>query len=491
MRTLAIAHLRTHPLRSSLTVLLAVVSILLLAFWAFSAFSSSTASQAIKFDRDRDAQTTAFPPLDDLLDRHRLWPPDLAQSLCSLKIYVYTFPSHLRLPQSTINQCRWSAYNSELLLHGLLTENKTSTTSPLITNNPTEADVFFIPLFPACYLFKCWVAAGWKKALRCGVEDEYILPAMEWVKEQGFWDRNNGSDHLIIHPMDFIDGYYTEEARLAMNSSAYLVTVGDLRPPPYSSHYRRNRDIVIPSSTHLLNSYYINPRDYVDVNGHPYPKGPLPVRQMDGSEIFLPSSGKDYWLSPSLKNRKTIAVFRGGIGRPGEGESYALSIRSLFFPSANTTPPHLSHAGFSSIPSWDIAEWSENEDYARILSRSKFGLAPPGYTLDTTRIYEYFAFGVVPVFIGTGHRGGQVMPFVDDFDYSSFSIFVPRSEAHMLPSILAAISDDEYERLRRKVWEIGRLLVLEGGRGNVWRWIARDLCRMQGVGMGTSVIEYT
>jgi hypothetical protein len=96
----------------------------------------------------------------------------------------------------------------------------------------------------------CWVKAGWKKTDRCNVDEGYIQPIMAWVKQQGWWDVNGGgADHIIAHPMDFGDDYYTETSRAAMNSSIYLVAVGDNRPPPYSSHYRHYPDIVNPSST--------------------------------------------------------------------------------------------------------------------------------------------------------------------------------------------------------------------------------------------------
>lgn len=318
---------------------------------------------------------------------------------------------------------------------------------------------------------------------------------MSHIQSLPWWSKKGGSDHLIVHPMDFIDGYYTETSRSAMNSSIHLVTVGDLRPSPYSQHFRRYRDIVIPSSTHLLNAYYINPRDYLDEFGFPLNERIIPKVEPSKAIIFEPSGSekKGVWEKSSdylkrkegSKNtRTTTAIFRGGVGEPGEGEAYSLSIRSLFFPTDNTTSPSQSHSGFSSLPGFDIAISSENIPYAEALSLSKFGLTPPGYTLDTTRIWEYLAFGVVPVFIGTGSTGGEVMPFSNDFDYSSFSISVPRSKAHLVPQILESISEEEYERLRKNVWEVGRLLVLEEGKGNVWNWIARDLCRITGKGSG-------
>lgn len=76
------------------------------------------------------------------------------------------------------------------------------------------------------------------------------------------------------------------------------------------------------------------------------------------------------------------------------------------------------------------------------------------------------------------------MPFSDDFDYESFSIFIERDEVHLLESILEGVGDEAYERKRKMVWETGRRIVLEGRRGEVWNWIARGLCRISGVGMG-------
>lgn len=412
---------------------------------------------------------------------------------------VYDLPVELSLTAAQTAQCRWSAYSSELFLHSLLVNaSSTSTISSMITTDPSLADVFFIPLFPACYLFNCWVEAGWNRTGRCGVDEKYIEPAMQWIQKQSSWKRNGGKDHLIVHPMDFVDGYYKESSRALMNESIHLVTVGDLRPTPYSQHYRRHRDIVIPSGTHLLNVYYLNPRDYLDESGHPILETLTEVEEfaknkvdIASAEIFEPTprnikdggiwntifGGKNRRNTKFKTKRTTTAIFRGGIGPAHEKESYSLSIRSLFFPSS-------SHPGFSSLPHYDIALSSPNHEYAYALSKAKFGLVPPGYTLDTTRLWEYLAFGVVPVFIGTGSRGGQVLPFEDDFDYDSFSLFIPRSKVHCLPNILENISDERYEELRKQVWKVGRLLVLENSRGNVWKWIGRDLCRMMGKGMG-------
>lgn len=260
-------------------------------------------------------------------------------------------------------------------------------------------------------------------------------------------DRGGVRNHIIVHPMDRGDDYYKATTIEAMRSNTIsLITSGDKRPHPFSRHLQHHNDIITPSATHLLHSYFIDPDDYLNSNGHP--------KVDDGTTA----------------ERDVKVIFRGGGSIESEGEAYSLGIRDLFYPTK-------SHPGFSSLPSWSIAVSSSNEEYAKVLSHSRYGLVPPGYTLDTTRLYEYLAFGVIPVFLGTGSRGGQQMPFSLDFDYDSFSVFVPRDQVHRLPDILNRITTEERERLRRGVWETGRLLVLERKEGNAWKYIARELCR--------------
>lgn len=37
------------------------------------------ADAAVRFDRERDPRLAPFPPLDELVERDRLWPPDLGE----------------------------------------------------------------------------------------------------------------------------------------------------------------------------------------------------------------------------------------------------------------------------------------------------------------------------------------------------------------------------------------------------------------------------
>lgn len=138
---------------------------------------------------------------------------------------------------------------------------------------------------------------------------------------------------------------------------------------------------------------------------------------------------------------------------------YSAGVRSLFY------------TRFRHLPGWDIAESSPDDEYARRLARARYGLAPMGWTLDTTRLWEYLAFGVVPVIIADG----IIEPFEDDVDWNSFVVWVRREDAHILDEVLAEITNEEYERKRKRVWEEGRRVGLER---DAWHFIARELCRI-------------
>lgn len=386
------------------------------------------------------------------------------------------------LDAAEINQCRWSQYSSELFLHSILTSTP-SISNLYLTTDPTQASHFLVPLFPACYLFNCWVASGWNQTKRCEVDERYVEPTMRAVREKWpFWNASNGADHLLFHPMDRVDEYYSEASRRAMRNATYLTTLGDLRSPAFrnASWYRPYQDIVVPSATHLLHSYYVHPMDYLSADGYPFSVTPAsspdpPAAQPTVLDIYSPSPhfrklSRSWFRSSSRRpvvSRSTLAIFRGGGADSYPLDPYARGVRSLFFPSSSSK-------GFASLSSFSIATSSpSNEAYAASLATSKFGLTPPGYTLDTTRLWEYLAFGVVPVFIGVEPL---VLPFSSSVDWSSLSISIPRSKAHLTPQILRAVTSEEYEEKRRAVWEVGRGLVIEGKKGMVWHYLARELC---------------
>ncbi|CAG8535925.1 11364_t:CDS:2 [Dentiscutata heterogama] len=356
------------------------------------------------------------------------WPSDIRYVPCIPKIYVYKIPENLK-SQSYYEYeiCKGSNYNVEVTLYEQLIKSG-KINDLYVTSNPDEADFFFIPFFGSCYLMNCWNTNNWDYTKRCEIEEKYSIPLMNWViKENPYWNKTNGRNHIMIHPMDRGSLYYPESQIFMLNAS-FLTVIGDKRISGFREHrYRHMQDIVIPSVTRILNVAKINPRDYVDADGN-------------------------------RNNRDVFAMFWGCCQNVKPDDEYSLGIRSILF------------SGLAKSPRYKIDEEVNHthEDYAKLLTRAKFGLAPQGWTLDTTRLWEYLAFGVVPVIIADG----IVLPFENDVDWKSMAVFIRREDVHLTDEILLSITENEYQRKRQRVWEIGSQLYK-----NSWHYIARDLCR--------------
>ncbi|KAI9259867.1 exostosin family-domain-containing protein [Sporodiniella umbellata] len=383
------------------------------------------------FFQARGTPATPAPPLP-VRDLPSYWPTPIEQAFCQPKIYVYKAPENIQVSKSVQEQtCHISNYNSEIILHNQLTDPNNPFYKYYVTENPEEADFFFIPFFGSCYLYNCWSINNWNWDERCEVDSKYVKPLLDFViQDQPYWNRTDGKNHIMIHPMDKVFTYYEDHARF--QNAIFLKTVGDKRSK-WMSRHRYHRDIVIPSATRVLNHLRVNPQDYLDLVGQ-----------------------------PKHGTRDIFALFQGCCVDTKPENEYSNGIRSLFF-------QHFAH-----YPGYEIGNIVGDDEYLQKLARSKYGLSPMGWTLDTTRIWEFIAFGVVPVVIADG----IIEPFEFDVDWDSFIVRVRRAEVHRLDEILRNIDDATYEFKRKNLWEYGRRVGLEM---DAWHFIVRDLCRMEGL----------
>ncbi|KAI8878930.1 glycosyltransferase family 47 protein [Backusella circina FSU 941] len=373
------------------------------------------------------------PPLP-IKDINSYWPTQVEQAVCRPKIYVYKAPDTFQVSKYVQeNVCHESNYNSEIILHNQLTDPKSPIYKHYVTENPDEADFFFVPFFGSCYLYHCWSINKWRWDERCEIDDKYVHPMMDLViNDHPYWNRSGGQDHIMIHPMDKTFTYY-ETSQQRMQPAIFMTTVGDKRTK-WMHRHRYHRDIVIPSATRMIHHLQIDPLDYLTADGHP--------KHHSKRDIF--------------------ALFQGCCPETTPDDEYSNGIRSLFF-------KHFSH-----YPGYEIGQVIADHDYIDKLPRAKYGLAPMGWTLDTTRIWEFMAFGVVPVVIADG----IIEPFEFDVDWDAFIVRVRRDEVHRLDEILRGIDDKTYEYKRKKLWDYGRRVGLEM---DAWHFIVRELCRMKGL----------
>ncbi|KAG0259431.1 hypothetical protein BG011_002643 [Mortierella polycephala] len=409
-------------------LLLSVISLLLiLSHSKGKSFIIGTyVKVAFKIEEPEPMVLEPLPPQDYTFK----WPPDLNQPLCMPKIYVY--PDDARMGEFQVSGIEGvgTNYMSEQILLSQLRDKSSDVYRNYVTEKPEEADFFYIPFLGAKYLTYCWFGKGIKGD--CDVDELYVKPMMRHIQEDyPYWNRTFGRDHIITHPMDSTSLYYN--ARHTMQNATFLTTIGDKRVKfTNEGRARRYDDIVIPSSTALLHLAKFNPLDYVTEDGHP------------------------------KKGSRDVFVIFGGLYKDVKpADEYSGGIRSLI--------RALEHQyGYKVAAHW------ESPDYSNLLSRAKYGLAPQGWTLDTTRIWEYIAFGVVPVVIADG----IVEPFEDDLDWDSFIVRIPRRNAHKMDLILRSISDEEYESKRQALWDHGRHTLFDQ---HAWDLIVRGLCRKGGL----------
>ncbi|KAF9916125.1 hypothetical protein BX616_004562 [Lobosporangium transversale] len=398
----------------------------------------------------------ALPPQGDAYK----WPPNIRRPLCMPKIFVYAdnikmgeFQMTLSLKEGKMSTSSPSSmesfYRSEQILLEQLRDKTSSIYKSYVTENPEEADFFFIPFQGAKYLTDCWNSKGIKAGAGaiqeqedCDVDRKYAEQMMDYIqKDNPYWNRSQGRDHIMIHPMEKASLYYKRTSD-RMQNAIFLTTVGDKRTDPFINgrRFRRYGDIVIPASTALLNQggkgsmagAGVNPADHLTADG----------------------------FSKTGAKRDILMIFGGDYENVNPTDDYSGGIRSLLFNGLDQQPDY----------SFSSRGWSSSE-YINLLKRSRYGFAPQGgTTLDTPQIWDYIAFGVVPVVVADG----IIEPFEDDMDWDSFIVRIPREEAHRVDLILRSISEQEYEQKRKMVWEHGRQALLTE---DAWHLIVRALCR--------------
>ncbi|KAF8928275.1 hypothetical protein BGZ58_009764 [Dissophora ornata] len=343
------------------------------------------------------------------------------------KIFVY--PDSPRMGEFQVTRVPFTGtdYISEEILLKQLRDKESDVYKNYVTENPEEADFFYIPFLGAKYLSDCQQRQNMKGD--CDVDEKYAVPMMNFVQQDyPYWNRSSGKDHIMVHPMDEASLYYKSKDR--MQNATFLTTVGDRRViHSYDGRTRRYEDIVIPSANALLNIQNVSPSHYLREDGQP---------KAGRRDIFVLFAGHDQDVKPD--------------------DGYSGGVRSLLF------------NGFNLQPDYKIASKFSDQEHTEFLTRAKYGFAPRGYTHDATRIWEYIAFGVVPVVIADG----IIEPFEDDLDWDSFIVRIRRQDAHKMDVILRSISTEEYESKRQAVWNHGRQALLDH---DAWNLIVRGLCR--------------
>jgi len=100
--------------------------------------------------------------------------------------------------------------------------------------------------------------------------------------------------------------------------------------------------------------------------------------------------------------------------------------------------------------------------------RSKFLLCPRGYGLNSFRLYEAFQLGCVPIII----TDIPYLPWQDELNWNEFSIVIDEHNLSNLPHILNCISEEKYQDMLKKGFEIyTKYFTLDGMYNNILKRI--------------------
>ena len=125
------------------------------------------------------------PFLDDLIPK---------RGKHDFKIFVYDlkpeFNADLARDQP---RCRTDQYGTEIRFHENLLHHS------VLTNDPEEAEFFFVPIYGECYLFRETQNSGTNNAMK--VTNLWYRDALKTIQtEYPYWNRTDGRDHVWSFP---------------------------------------------------------------------------------------------------------------------------------------------------------------------------------------------------------------------------------------------------------------------------------------------------
>ncbi|CAF2164898.1 unnamed protein product [Brassica rapa] len=302
----------------------------------------------------------------------------------NMKIYVYDLPSKFNTDWLANNRCRNHLFAAEVALHKALL----SLEGDVRTEDPYEADFFFVPVYVSCNFSTVngFPAIGHARSL--------IKEAIELVSAQyPFWNRTSGSDHVFTATHDFGSCFHTMEDRAIadgvpriLRNSIVLQTFGVTFKHPC----QEVENVVIPP--------YISP-------------------------VSLDKTQKNI---PVTKERDIRVFFRGKM------EIHPKNISGRFYSKRVRTEIWRSYGSDRRF----YLQRQRFAGYQSEIARSVFCLCPLGWAPWSPRLVESVALGCVPVIIADDIR----LPFPSAVRWPDISLTVAERDVGKLGEILEHVA---------------------------------------------------
>eukprot|EP00742_Colponemidia_sp_Colp-10_P010042 GILJ01011000.1.p1 GENE.GILJ01011000.1~~GILJ01011000.1.p1 ORF type:complete len:572 (+),score=71.29 GILJ01011000.1:72-1787(+) len=321
-----------------------------------------------------------------------------------LRVFVYPLPSYFNT--DILRQhpaCRQTMFASEIIIH------ERFMASDVLTSDPSEADLFFVPVYSLCKplpkpLFGPDTFFGRR----------LLLQAIDFIRTQyPFWSRRAGADHVFVTAHDYSSCFHYKSTGLVSVPKSFQSRYPEYPIPAQPLQPLQNSILLSPLGDLMTPCF----QPWKDIVIPPFvSSAPFEQQTMNRDPDHIDSTG----------GRSRFAYFRGSVNWFDGDPGYSKGLRQLL---------HRTFLNDSEVQIFSNSSGS----YAEELRESVFCLCPPGFALWSPRPFESLAAGCIPVLIGNH----LVLPFDDLIDWSKLSIKIAEEEVGGLKTSLKQVSEWE------------------------------------------------
>ncbi|KAH0787917.1 putative glycosyltransferase [Histomonas meleagridis] len=261
--------------------------------------------------------------------------------------------------------------------------------SPILTNNPDEADFFYIPV----YTYSCQ-----KNEDGCNISQ-----LIEEVRSIGPWyDRKNGSDHIIATSFETL--YFNSVLHHSVFNDNFIIVSPNPQSGNSSLAWHGQRNIAVP-----FVSYFPNyPPEKIDW-----------TRKRKYTAFIAQTYNVTNTQSKNIRQKATSLIRNMTRGKVLLFRRYKSSV----IKTVKSLPEYYLDSDFCICPRGDLI-------------------------VPSKRVFDVVHFGCIPVFISDP----MMPPFEGVYlNYSKFSVRIPEKEIEKMPEILESYTQEQIQEMRNEL----------------------------------------
>eukprot|EP00050_Salpingoeca_kvevrii_P019248 m.84042 g.84042 ORF g.84042 m.84042 type:complete len:449 (-) comp8328_c0_seq1:133-1479(-) len=321
-------------------------------------------------------------------DGEQLLAAEFARMCRELRIFAY--PEGEDFPGRELRAPADYKYGAEQLFETLLLRRRYR---GIVTDNPDEATLFYVPVHCTAYRFSVRDRAEGQQVAESTGRRVIAHIAENWP----YWNASHGADHFYLCAHDMGASVAAQADPDLLHNAIALVNTADLADPFFVAH----KDIALPP--------HVGDGCPTCTQGSGMRPAPLP----------------EQWPIPL--DRPFLAFFAGTLNRG----TVRPKLKSLFTDDADI---RLAEAILAP------------EHYHHMLLHSKFCLVPRGHRVWSPRLLDAVWFGCIPVIIADGYS----LPQATVIPWSEMAVLLPERSLPSLKQLLSALASQSNALARKQ-----------------------------------------